>query len=92
VVIDGAAVGTTPFQSKDIDPTAPHAITVRKEGFEPYERMISGSDWSRGRGGAQSLKMNAKLRKTGPDGTAEKDKKDESSADKASEVEVLTPD
>jgi len=65
VVIDGIPRGTTPFSSKDITPDATHAITVKKDGFEAHERMISGSDWSRPRGGVQSLKFNVKLRKTG---------------------------
>lgn len=88
VVIDGSTVGTTPFQSKEIDPTAAHAITVRKDGYEAHERMISGSDWSRARGGGQSLKMNIKLKRTAP--APSEAPKDESPG-KASDVEVLTP-
>ena len=42
-----------------------HAISVKKDGFEPHERMISGSDWSRGKGGAQTLKFNVKLKRAG---------------------------
>src|SRR4029079_7901182 len=34
VLIDGQSVGKTPFIGKDIDPSAPHALTVRKDGFE----------------------------------------------------------
>ena len=64
-MIDGVPVGTTPFSSKEISADATHAITVKKDGYESHERMISGSDWSRGKGGAQSLKFNVKLRKTG---------------------------
>ena len=86
VVIDGSSVGTTPYSSKDVDPTAAHAITVRKDGFEAHERMISGSDWTKSRSGAQSLKMNIKLKRTGPSEAAPP--KDEG---KASDVEVLTP-
>ncbi len=86
VVIDGSSVGTTPYSSKDVDPTAAHAITVRKDGFEAHERMISGSDWTKARSGAQSLKMNIKLKRTGPSEAAPP--KDEG---KASDVEVLTP-
>jgi uncharacterized protein (TIGR02266 family) len=88
VVIDGVPVGTTPFSSKEIDPAGTHAISVKKDGFESHERMISGSDWSRGKGGAQSLKFNVKLKKVGgeakpaPADTGEK---------KPPDVEILTP-
>jgi hypothetical protein len=86
VVIDGVPVGTTPFSSKDIDPAGTHAISVKKDGYESHERMISGSDWSRGKGGAQSLKFNVKLKKVGgeakPADTGEK---------KPPDVEILTP-
>jgi hypothetical protein len=88
VVIDGSSVGTTPYSSKDVDPTAAHAITVRKDGFEAHERMISGSDWTKARSGAQSLKMNIKLKRTGPPPSEAAPPKDEG---KASDVEVLTP-
>jgi len=88
VVIDGVPVGSTPFSSKEIDPTGTHAITVKKDGFETHERMISGSDWSRGKGGAQSLKFNVKLRKTaGEQKPAEAGEKKEAKP----EVEILTP-
>jgi uncharacterized protein (TIGR02266 family) len=88
VVIDGSTVGTTPYSSKDVDPTAAHAITVRKDGFEAHERMISGSDWTKSRSGGQTLKMNIKLKRTGaPEGAPSKDE----SGGKASDVEILTP-
>jgi uncharacterized protein (TIGR02266 family) len=64
VLIDGTSVGSTPFTSKTIDPASPHAITVRKDGYEPTERMIGGLDWSRPHGnGAPELKVNVKLRR-----------------------------
>ena len=54
----------TPFPSKDIDPASPHAITIKKDGYEPNERMVSGLDWSRPHGNTpQTLKVNAKLRR-----------------------------
>src|SRR6185369_7121670 len=65
VVIDGVPVGTTPFSSKDVTADGTHAISIKKDGYETYERMISGSDWARGKGGAQSLKFNAKLKRVG---------------------------
>ncbi len=50
--------------------------------------MISGSDWARGKGGAQSLKFNVKLKKTGGEAKpAEAGEKKE----KPPEVEILTP-
>ena len=87
MVIDGSTVGNTPYSSKDVDPTAAHAITVRKDGFEAHERMISGSDWTKSRSGAQTLKMSIKLKRTGPEAAPPKDE----SGGKASDVEILTP-
>jgi uncharacterized protein (TIGR02266 family) len=78
VLIDGQTVGKTPYSGKDIDPAAPHALTVRKDGFETYEKMINASDWVRGKGNGQNLKVTVKLRKTrgaaGGDGTGTADK------------------
>jgi len=62
VLIDGRSVGKTPYQGKDIDPAAPHALTVKRDGFETYEHMISGSDWLKVKG-VPSLKVTVKLRK-----------------------------
>jgi uncharacterized protein (TIGR02266 family) len=65
VLIDGRELGNTPFVSKEVDPSAPHTITIKKDGYEPNERMVSGLDWSRPHGGSpQTLKVNAKLRRT----------------------------
>ena len=67
VLIDGKEVGTTPFVSKEIDPASPHAITIKKDGYEANERMVSGLDWSRPHGASpQTLKVSAKLRRTAP--------------------------
>ena len=82
-------VGTTPFSSKDISADGTHAITVKKDGYEPHERMISGSDWSRGKGGAQSLKVNIKLKRAG--GEAKPAESGEKKEPKQPEVEILTP-
>ena len=88
VVIDGVPVGTTPFSSRDVSADGTHAISVKKDGFEPHERMISGSDWSRGKGGAQMLKFNVKLKRTGGEQKpAEAGEKKEAKP----EVEILTP-
>ncbi len=65
VLIDGRELGTTPFVSKEVDPSAPHTITIKKDGYDPNERMVSGLDWSRPHGSSpQTLKVNAKLRRT----------------------------
>ena len=64
VLIDGRELGNTPFVSKEVDPSAPHTITIKKDGYEPNERMVSGLDWSRPHGSSpQTLKVNAKLRR-----------------------------
>ena len=70
VLIDGQSVGKTPFLGKDIDPAAPHALTVRKEGFETYEHMVSASDWIKGKGPGQSLRVTVKLHKAAGGGEA----------------------
>jgi len=87
VTIDGVPAGVTPFSSKEVAPAGTHTISLRKEGFEPQERMISGSDWSRGKGGSQSLKFNIKLRRAG----GEAAKPPAEPAEKKPEVEILTP-
>jgi hypothetical protein len=88
VVIDGVPVGTTPFSSRDVTADGTHAISVKKDGYETHERMISGSDWSRGKGGALSLKVNVKLKRTAGEkpATDTGEKKD-----KTPDVEILTP-
>jgi hypothetical protein len=86
VVIDGIPVGTTPFSSKEIEPLANHAITVKKDGYETHERMISSADWARGRGGAQTLKFNVKLKRAGAE-----QKPPAESGEKKPDVEILTP-
>jgi PEGA domain len=64
VIIDGTSLGYTPFSTKALDPGSPHAITVKKTGYESTDRMISGLDWSRPHGNSpQSLKLNVKLRR-----------------------------
>jgi hypothetical protein len=71
VVLDGQVVGKTPYAGNDLDITVPHALTVRKDGYEPYEQMISGSSgWkkvkaAKGKPAAQTLKINTKLKRLG---------------------------
>jgi len=93
VLIDGQVVGKTPFIGKDIDPASPHALTIRKEGFETYEHMVSSSDWIKGKGNGQTLKQAVKLRKLRAAGEAEgaADKKSEKSGEAASESAKTEP-
>jgi uncharacterized protein (TIGR02266 family) len=86
VTIDGVPAGVTPFSSKEVEPGGTHTISLKKEGFEPQERMISGSDWSRGKGGVQSLKFNIKLKRAGGEA-----KPPAEPVEKKPEVEILTP-
>ena len=65
VIVDGTSMGTTPFSSGDVDPALPHSVTIKKDGFEAYEHMLSGSDWPRAKNGVRTLKLSAKLRSTG---------------------------
>jgi uncharacterized protein (TIGR02266 family) len=65
VIVDGLSVGTTPYSANDLDPATPHSITLKKDGFEAHERMISSSDWQHAKGGAHALKITVKLHSTG---------------------------
>ena len=90
VLIDGQAVGKTPFLSKDIDPASPHALTVRKDGFDNHEHMVSPGDWVKGKGAGQSLRVTVKLHKAAGGGEAkaggpDKDDKTDKPAEKATE-------
>jgi uncharacterized protein (TIGR02266 family) len=71
VLIDGQAVGKTPFLSKDIDPASPHALTVRKDGFDNHEHMVSPGDWVKGKGAGQNLRVTVKLHKAAGTGGGE---------------------
>jgi hypothetical protein len=68
VTMDGQTVGRTPYSGGIGDITAPHFIAVRKEGFEPFEQMISSSSaWTKprvpnGSPVVQTLKINARLK------------------------------
>jgi hypothetical protein len=64
VILDGNSVGKTPLLAGDVDPGAPHVITLKKDGFEAHEHMISSSDWPRPHNGVRTLKVNVKLRST----------------------------
>jgi hypothetical protein len=93
VIIDGSSVGTTPFTSKTIDPAAPHAVTVKKDGYESAERMIGGLDWSRPRGnGAPSLKVNVKLRRAAAPPAAPKENAEPADDSGGPYIKEIKPD
>jgi uncharacterized protein (TIGR02266 family) len=61
VLIDGQVEGKTPFQRRIFDPGRSYTLIVRKPGFTPVERTVSGSsDWSK-RGNLHTLTVTAKL-------------------------------
>lgn len=70
VAIDGQVVGQTPLATSIADVSAPHFLSVRKDGFEPFEQMISStSAWAKSKGikgqaMVPTLKINAKLKST----------------------------
>jgi hypothetical protein len=74
VAIDGQVVGQTPLATSIADVSAPHFLSVRKDGFEPFEQMISStSAWTKGKvpkgqAAVPTLKINAKLKSTGAGG------------------------
>ena len=65
VIIDGNAVGRTPYLGADVDPGLPHSIMLKKDGFEDREHMVSSSDWPHAHNGVRTLRLNVKLRAAG---------------------------
>jgi len=71
VAIDGQVVGQTPLVTSIADVSSPHFLSVRKEGFETFEQMISStSAWAKTKGtkgqpAFPTLKINAKLKASG---------------------------
>ncbi len=64
VYIDGVKEGTTPFERRMFDIARPYALSVRKDGFESHEQMLSSSDpWIR-RGKEFSLTIATRLKLT----------------------------
>jgi len=48
VFVDGELEGKTPFQRRIFDSSRPYSVSIRKEGFETNDRMISSSDpWAK---------------------------------------------
>ncbi|MES1205807.1 MAG: TIGR02266 family protein [Pseudomonadota bacterium] len=101
VVLDGATVGKTPHSIAIADVNAPHSIAVRKEGFEPFEQMISASSaWSKtkaakGKPALEILKINARLKQIGGSGDTETKAATEPPSidtESAGKAEVAKPD
>jgi hypothetical protein len=71
VTIDGQVVGQTPLATGIGDVSSPHFVSVHKDGYEPFEQMISASSaWAKGKAAkgqpaVPTLKLNAKLKSTG---------------------------
>ncbi len=63
VLIDGQAEGKTPFQRRIFDTSRPYAVTVRKEGYEQHEQMVSASDEWVKKGKVHTLTIAATLTK-----------------------------
>ena len=63
VLIDGEYYARTPCERRILDPKKSLAITVRKEGYEPHERMIGSSDnWVK-KGNERVLSVSVNLKK-----------------------------
>ena len=64
VLIDGEPMGQTPFQRRILDVDKSHAVTIRKPGYESYERNVSPSDaWAKD-GNTEIMNVTAKLKKS----------------------------
>ena len=72
VSIDGQVIGQTPLATGIADVSAPHFVSVHKDGYEPFEQMISASSaWAKskptkGQPAVPTLKLNARLKAMGP--------------------------
>jgi uncharacterized protein (TIGR02266 family) len=64
VLIDGEYYARTPCERRILDPKKPIAITIRKAGYEPHERVIGSSDtWVKKEGGERVLSVMVVLKK-----------------------------
>ena len=64
VLIDGEYYARTPCERRILDPKKTMAVTLRKEGYEPHERMIGSSDnWVKKSGGERVLSVIVVLKK-----------------------------
>jgi uncharacterized protein (TIGR02266 family) len=66
VLIDGEYYARTPCERRILDPKKTLAITIRKEGYEPHERMVgSSANWVK-KGGEHVLSISVTLKKVKP--------------------------
>jgi len=64
VLIDGEYYARTPCERRILDPKKTIAITIRKEGYEPHERVIGSSDsWVKKDTGERVLSVLVVLKK-----------------------------
>jgi hypothetical protein len=63
VLIDGEYFARTPCERRILDPKKSLSITLRREGYEPHERMLGSSDnWVK-KGNERVLTVSATLKK-----------------------------
>ena len=63
VLIDGEYFGRTPCDRRILDPKKTYVITIRREGYEPHERLLGASDnWVK-KGNERTLTITANLKK-----------------------------
>jgi serine/threonine protein kinase len=65
VLIDGKLIGRTPLFGAEIDITQTHTLTIRKDGYAPYEQPVSvASAWvTRGSENVAALRVQTVLQK-----------------------------
>ena len=61
VLIDGQVEGKTPFDRRIFDPNRTYALTIRKPGFEPMERLLGATDAWVKKGNTRRLTVSARL-------------------------------
>ncbi|HEX7501031.1 MAG TPA: TIGR02266 family protein, partial [Polyangia bacterium] len=65
VLIDGEYFGRTPCERRVLEPKKSFAITIRREGYEPHERLLGPSDnWVK-KGNERVLNITVNLKKAG---------------------------
>ena len=64
VLIDGEYFARTPCERRILDPKKSFAITIRREGYEPHERLLGASDnWVK-KGNERVLNVTVNLKKS----------------------------
>ncbi len=63
VLIDGEYFGRTPCERRILDPKKSYAITLRRAGYEPHERLLGPSDRWVKKGNERVLKVSVTLRR-----------------------------